>query len=114
MRFFLLLTVPFLTAACFNMPSDPAQISGAYISPLRYEELSCSKLDAELNSLSRREAKLIVAQKQRLDSSYGQAFWLGFGQGDGVEASELATVRGEKEAVMLALDRKGCFYNKPR
>ena len=37
-----------------------------------------------------------------------QAFWLGYGQGDGVEASELAVVRGEKNAVRTAIDKKGC------
>jgi hypothetical protein len=33
---------------------------------------------------------------------------LGYGTGDGVEASELADVRGEKEAVQKTMDIKGC------
>jgi len=37
-----------------------------------------------------------------------QAFWWGFGTGDGIEASELANVRGEKEAARKAMSKKGC------
>jgi len=37
-----------------------------------------------------------------------QAFWWGFGQGDGIEAAELANVRGEKEAIRHAMEVKGC------
>jgi hypothetical protein len=65
-------------------------------------------LSAELSSLARRENQLVVAQEQRIKTSNMQAFWWGFGQGDGVEASELANVRGEKEAVRTAIDVKQC------
>ena len=37
-----------------------------------------------------------------------QAFWWGYGKGDGMEASELSQVRGEKEAVLHAMDVKHC------
>ena len=37
-----------------------------------------------------------------------QAFWYGFGQGDGMEASKFASVRGEKEAVRKAMEAKRC------
>jgi len=69
---------------------------------------SCEQLGIELNSLSRRENSLVAAQQQRRKSGKVQAFWLGFGTGDGVEAAELATVRGEKEAVRKAMEKKGC------
>jgi len=69
---------------------------------------SCEQLAIELNSLSRRENALVAAQQQRRKSGKVQAFWLGFGTGDGVEAAELATVRGEKEAVRKAMEKKGC------
>lgn len=97
-----------LLAGCFNMPTPPSQITGSYTSSLKYEEHSCSRLAPELNSLSRRENQLIVAQEQRINSSGVQAFWLGYGTGDGIEASELANVRGEKEAVRKAMEVKQC------
>lgn len=95
-------------AGCFNMPTAPSQITGSYISGLKYEEYSCQKLAVEADSLARRENQLVVAQEQRVKSSNIQAFWLGYGQGDGIEASELANVKGEKEAVRRAMDSKQC------
>ena len=95
----------FLTG-CMNMPTPPAQITGSYTSPLKYENYDYSQLVTELDSLSRRESQLVLAQEQRRKTSEVQAFWWGFGQGDGVEASELANVRGEKEAVLRAMEAK--------
>lgn len=93
---------------CMNMPTPTAQITGAYVSPLKYEGLDCSRLSTELASLSRRENQLVIAQSQRIKTSETQAFWYGYGQGDGIEASELANVRGEREAVRHAMETKTC------
>ncbi len=95
-----------LLAGCMNMPTPPAQITGSYVSPVKYESYDYSQLVTELDSLSRRETQLVLAQEQRRKTSEVQAFWWGFGQGDGVEASELANVRGEKEAVLRAMEAK--------
>jgi hypothetical protein len=95
-------------AGCMNMPTPPVQITGAYVSGLKYESVDCSRLAAELGSLSRRENQLVSAQQQRIKTSETQAFWYGYGQGDGIEASELANVRGEREAVRTAMDSKRC------
>jgi hypothetical protein len=102
------MSVPFLLSACANMPTSSSQITGSYTSSLKYDQYSCPKLIAELNSLARRENQLVIAQEQRVKSSQLQAFWLGYGTGDGIEASELANVRGEKEAVRSAIDEKAC------
>ncbi len=95
-------------AGCMNMPTPTSQITGSYTSGLRYESFECSRLSVELDSLARRENQLAIAQEQRIKTSQMQAFWWGFGQGDGIEASELANVRGEKEAVRNAMEVKGC------
>ncbi len=109
-RIFLIATmlIPIALTGCLNMPTTPSQISGSYTSGLKYEDFDCSKLTVELDSLSRRENQLNIAQEQRFKTSQLQAFWWGFGQGDGIEASELANVRGEKEAVRKAMDHKKC------
>lgn len=104
----MVVTLGVVLTGCMNMPTPPAQISGAYVSPLKYEGFDCSKLSAELASLSRRENQLVTAQTQRIKTSETQAFWYGYGQGDGIEASELANVRGEREAVRTAIETKGC------
>lgn len=95
-------------AGCMNMPTQSSQITGSYTSGLRYDSFPCSRLAVELDSLARRENQLVIAQEQRIKTSQMQAFWWGFGQGDGIEASELANVRGEKEAVRSAMEAKGC------
>ena len=95
-------------AGCMNMPTPTSQITGAYVSGLKYESFDCSRLSAELGSLSRRENQLVTAQQQRIKTSENQVFWYGYGQGDGIEASELANVRGEREAVRSAMDVKAC------
>lgn len=97
-----------LLSACFNMPTPTSQITGSHTSGLKYENYKCSKLASEIDSLARRENQLAIAQEQRIKSSNMQAFWAGFGQGDGIEASELANVRGEKEAIRHAMESKNC------
>ena len=96
---------------CANMPTPSAQITGAYTSDLAYENYDCSALAKELSSLARRKNQLIIAQEQRIKTSKVQAFWLGYGQGDGIEAAELANVKGEEEAVRKAMDIKNCAEN---
>lgn len=97
-----------LLSACANMPTPTSQITPAYTSDLAYEQYKCDRLAIEQNALARRENQLVIAQEQRVKSSKVQAFWLGYGQGDGVEASELAKVRGESEAVRKAMEVKKC------
>ena len=93
---------------CMNMPTPPAQITGAYVSPVKYSKYDCHQLSNELSSLSRRENILVSAQEQRINTSETQAFWYGYGQGDGIEAAELASVRGEREAVRTAMASASC------
>ena len=104
----LALIASFSLAGCMNMPTPTSQITGSYTSGLKYEEFDCARLGNELDSLARRENQLVVAQEQRIKTSQTQAFWWGFGQGDGIEASELANVRGEKETVRKAMEGKRC------
>lgn len=93
---------------CGNMPTAPSQITGAYVSPVKYESYTCEQLANEMSSLSRRENQLATAQEQRIKTSKVQAFWRGYGEGDGIEASELANVRGEREAVRSTMEKKHC------
>ena len=93
---------------CANLPTPTSQITGTYVSPVKYEKFDCEQLVAENNSLARRENQLVIAQEQRLKTSKVQAFWYGYGNGDGIEASELANVRGDKEAVLHAIEKKQC------
>lgn len=102
-----------LIAGCMNMPTPSSQITGSYVSGIRYENYDCKRLGVELDSLARRENQLVIAQEQRIKTSQTQAFWYGVGQGDGIEASELANVRGEKEAVRKAMEANNCQQPTP-
>jgi hypothetical protein len=93
---------------CMNLATKPSEITGSYTSDVKYQEYTCQQLGIEVNSLARREDQLAIAQEQRRKSGKVQAFWIGYGNGDGIEASELANIRGEKEAVRRALDAKSC------
>lgn len=94
--------------SCANMPTNPTQITGAYTSDIVYVHLKCDQLATEFNHLSRRESKLNLAQEQRIKTSNMQAFWLGYGTGDGIEASELSEVRGDIDAVRRVMENKHC------
>jgi hypothetical protein len=97
-------------AGCLNMPTQTSQITGAYVNSLKYEGIDCPRLSVEYDSISRRESQLAIAQEQRVKTSKVQAFWYGFGQGDGIEAAELANVRGEREAVRKAMEVQKCQF----
>ena len=97
-----------LLGGCANKPTNPSQITSAYVSTIQYEKYSCNRLAIEYNNLVRRENILVNAQNERIKSSQVQEFWLGYGTGDGIEAAELANVRGDKAAVRKAASIKGC------
>jgi hypothetical protein len=108
LKYLICIVVGFLVSGCMNMPTKPSQISGSYVSPVEYAGYDCDKLIAELSSLSRRESQLAIAQEQRYKTSEMQAFWWGYGQGDGIEAAELANVKGRKEAVLTVINLYKC------
>jgi len=102
----LALTSFLLLVGCFNMPTPPSQIVGARCSGIQYSHMDLRSLQLEYDALSQRESDLVIAQENRIKTSQMQAFWTYFGQGDGMEAAELARVRGEKSAVQALIAAK--------
>jgi hypothetical protein len=103
-----MLFIGLFLGGCMNMPTKPSQITGSYVSPVEYAGYRCNELIGEIGSLSRRESQLVIAQEQRIKTSEVQAFMWGYGLGDGIEASELANVKGRKEAVQKVIDLNKC------
>jgi len=97
-----------VVSGCMNMPTPVSQITGIEVSTLQYEAFDCDRLALEDDFLAKRESQLVVAQTQRIKTSRMQAFWWGFGQGDGMEASELANVRGQRMAIHKVMRIKNC------
>ncbi len=93
---------------CMNMPTKPVRITGIPVSGASYKGWDCEQLLHEHDHLTEREGTLVLAQEQRVKTSETQAFWFGYGQGDGIEAAELARVRGELSAVEKLIAANGC------
>lgn len=91
---------------CMNMP-PPAQISSAYVSPLKYEPYDCSRLIVEQSSLTRKNSWL--PHEWHIKTSETQAFWYGYPvkAGNCVEASELANVRESVKRLLTLWKSKG-------
>lgn len=95
-------------SGCTDMPTPPSQITASHNSGTQYKNYDCPCLEVELDSLTTQEDELVVAQQQRIEASKEQKHWWGVGLKDGTEASELADVRGQKEAVRREMEAKGC------
>ncbi|MBA7519558.1 hypothetical protein ES705_11637 [subsurface metagenome] len=109
LKFAVFLMLTFILSGCGTMPTPPAQIAGFYVPGMKYEQYDCQSLSIEMSHLERLERQLIIAQQQRIKNSEMQVAWgSGFHLGDGLEAFELANVRGEKEAVRRFMAVKGC------
>jgi hypothetical protein len=106
-----LLTLGIITlncTACVNMPTNPIAITPTYVSEDTYKSYSCHDLLQEKTSLSDQQNNLTFAQNARIKSSKEQAFWMGFGQGDGIAAPELAEVKGKLAAINDVIQKKHC------
>ena len=97
-----------LMTGCYPTATSQGEITGAYISPKTYKEFTCAELVIEQESLSRRESQLSIAQESRFKSDRFKSWWGIPTRGDGVEASELAGVRGKVEAVQVAISQNKC------
>lgn len=102
-----------LLAGCFNIGTKSSEITPAYVPASKYAGETCRQLDVERQDLYQRKSMLESAQDQRRHSNKVQAFWVGFGNGDGVGASELAQVKGDVLAVEKARALKGCNGGAP-
>ena len=97
-----------MLGGCYPTATSQGEITGSYVSPKTYGGFTCDDLVIEQESLSRRESQLTVAQESRHKNDQFKS-WLGIPtRGDGVEASELANVRGKMEAVRVAISQNKC------
>ena len=105
-----------LGAALSACASSSDKITAAYVSPIQYQNYSCSQLGEEAARVSARVAQLSGIQDQKASNDAlitGVAivvFWPAafFVNGNGENASELARLKGEFEAIEKASIQKSC------
>jgi hypothetical protein len=82
----------------------PIQIAGVYVPDKEYADYGCKEAQNELKNLVNREKMLVDAQSKRVSTNTWQALWVGFGNGDGIEAAELAQIRGHRSALTAKIN----------
>ncbi len=99
--------------------SKSSEIEASYVSPVTYQNFSCQQLNNEAMIVSQKASKAAGMQDKahREDTTKtaigAVIFWpvLLFNKGDGQLASNLANLKGQKDAIELASTQKGCGVN---
>ena len=108
-----ILAICFILGGCASKSSD---ISASYVSPIMYQNHTCSQLAQEAQGVSSRAAQVSGAQDQKRTNDaiatgvavvvfWPAAFLVG---GDGPQAAELANLKGQMNAIEQASIQKRC------
>jgi hypothetical protein len=108
-----LLAVYMTAMGCAKRSED---VAAAYVSPLQYQQFSCSQLAAEASRVSQRAAELAGVQdsKRTKDKVATTAavilFWPAafLVSGDDAQTAELARLKGEFNAIQQTSIQKNC------
>ncbi len=103
----------FLVIGC---ATSPDKLPTTYISPLKYKKYDCDQLTEEIDHVSHRAAELYTSLDKKADNDAAQVgasiiLWptlLFLEGGDGPEATEYSNMKGEFEAIRVAMLRKKC------
>jgi hypothetical protein len=95
---------------------NPDNISASYVSPMLYQDYTCSQIADEARRVSARQAQAIGAQREQASEDAVATtvgvilFWpaLFFIDGDGDNAAQVARLKGEMEAIEQANIQKRC------
>ena len=111
------LTPPLAAALfCSACASNPKNIGTAYVSPVKYGDLSCEQLAVERTAVEYRANVLYRSLQKRANSDallmgVGVAVFvptLFFLKGNSAKAAEFAHLKGDYQAIRLNADAKGC------
>jgi hypothetical protein len=100
----------------FGCAKSADEIAPAYVSPLAYQNYSCSQIGEEVQRISVRASELSGVQDEKATSDAVVTtvgvivFWpaLFFLEGDGQNAAELARLKGEYETLEKLATEKDC------
>lgn len=122
MKFMIAALAAAMLAGCASRASD---VPAAYVSPLTYDGYTCNQLREEATRVSARAIAATGAQNQRASNDAVATgvslilFWPAafLVRGDGVQAAELARLKGEMDAIEQVSIRKNCgieFQREPQ
>jgi DNA repair exonuclease SbcCD ATPase subunit len=109
-----------LVATLSACASNPDSLSTAYVSPVKYEAYSCDQLSSEMTAINQRSLELYRSLKKKRS---GDNWQTGIGLilffpslfflegGDGPEAAEFSSLKGEFEALKEVNIQKSCNLN---
>lgn len=120
MRRIIAIGAAMLLAGCATRAED---IKASYVSPILYQNLSCTQLALEAQNVQSRALEATGLQNKKAGqdaAAVGVAlvlFWPAafLAQGDGANAAEVARLKGEMEAIEHASIRNNCgiVFQKP-
>lgn len=113
MRLTAIVCLSLILVSCASKSKD---IKASYVSPTLYQNLSCSQLAGEAQSVSSRAATAAGVQDKNASNDAVRTtvgvvlFWPAvlFNNGDNAHAAELARLKGEMQAIEDAARRKNC------
>jgi hypothetical protein len=96
--------------------ASPKKIEAAYVSPTKFQSLSCDQIAMERSAVAHRANVLYHSLKKR---STGDAAKMGLGavlflptlfflKGNGAQAAEFARIKGDYTALRLNAEDRGC------
>lgn len=105
-----------IASSCVGCSTSSDKVAAAYVSPLQYQQYSCSQLAQEAQRISSRVAQLSGAQDKKVTSDaiattaaviifWPAAFLVG---GDDQTTAELARLKGEFETIEKVSIQKNC------
>lgn len=105
-------------AAVCGCASRSDEISATYVSPVAYQNFTCEQLQAEAQGVSQRAAIASgqqdkVRKNDIVKTTVGVVlFWpvLLFNEGDGAKANEVASLKGQMNAIQQASVQKSCGF----
>jgi hypothetical protein len=112
----------FLAAAVLTgCASSPKNIKAAYVSPLKYQSLSCDQLALERSAVAYRSTALYRSLKHRANADaakmgVGAVLFLPtlfFLKGNGAKAAEFAHLKGDYTALRMNAEDRGCQIGFP-
>jgi hypothetical protein len=101
--------------------SSPKNIKAAYVSPLKYQTLSCDQIALERSAVAYRSSALYRSLKHRANADaakmgVGAVLFLPtlfFLKGNGAKAAEFAHLKGDYTALRLNAEDRGCAIAFP-